>query len=53
MNSKGHLIISAVKSVLRMGSCVAACACKSLKILCIGLGLAELFGVIEELVDKR
>ena len=53
MNSKGHLIISAVKSSIRIVSCVCSLAKHSLSILAGGLLVAELLGIVEELVDNR
>ena len=53
MNSIGHLVISIVKSVLRMGACVW-CFCSGMVVpLAVGFFLAELLGIAEELVDKR
>ena len=53
MGSKGHLTISATKSLIRMVCCVSALMNNSIEILCIGLIVAEVLGVVEELVDKR
>ncbi len=53
MGSKGHLTISATKSLIRWACCGAALMNNSIEILCIGLIIAEVLGVIEELVDKR
>lgn len=53
MNSKGHLFISITKSSLRILSCVIAIMIGSFEPLVIGFGGAELFGILEELVDKR
>ena len=53
MNSKGHLITSAVKSSVRIISCVCSLAKHSLIVLAGGFLLAELLGIVEELVDNR
>lgn len=53
MGSKGHLRISVNKSLIRMACCVSALMNNSIEILCIGLIIAEVLGVVEELVDKR
>lgn len=53
MGSKGHLGISVNKSLIRMACCISALMNNSIEILCIGLIIAEVLGVIEELVDKR
>lgn len=53
MNSKGHLIISAIKSSVRIISCVFSLVKRSLIILAGGFLLAELLGIVEELVDNR
>lgn len=53
MNSKGHLFISITKLGLRIVSCILAIILKSFAPLAIGFGIAEILGVLEELVDKR
>ena len=53
MGSKGHLTISATKSLIRMACCISALMNDSLMILCAGLIIAEVLGVVEELIDKR
>ena len=53
MGSKGHLTISVNKSLIRMACCISALMNDSLMILCAGLIIAEVLGVVEELVDKR
>jgi len=53
MNSFGHLIVSISKSILRIGSCVFAYGMNNVKYLAIGFLVAEILGIIEELVDKR
>lgn len=53
MNSKGHLFISLAKSVIRIVGGCASVMCKSINVLAISIVLAEVLGVLEELVDKR
>ena len=53
MNSKGHLIISTIKSCIRIASCIITLFNHNIAYLAIGFGIAELSGIIEELVDKR
>lgn len=53
MNSKGHLIISLAKSAVRVIGGVTALVTKSIAPLAIGVIVAEVGGVLEELVDKR
>lgn len=53
MNSKGHLIISLAKSVIRVVGGIAALVTKSVIPLAIGVMVAEVGGILEELVDKR
>ena len=53
MGSKGHLTISATKPLIRMACCISALMNDSVEMLCIGLIVAEVLGVVEELVDKR
>ena len=53
MNSKGHLYISLSKSVIRVWGSIAALMKKSVVPLAIGIIVAEVGGVLEELVDKR
>lgn len=60
MNSRGHLIISVVKSLLRMFSCawcvfastITGSLTCSLIPLALGFLGAEILGVVEELVDE-
>ena len=47
---KAHKHISFIKSGVRIAACVFAMVFNSLGILAIGLGLAELIGVYEEMV---
>ena len=53
MNSKGHLIISLVKSGIRVAGGIVALATDSVIPLVIGVMVAEIGGVLEELVDER
>lgn len=53
MNSKGHLAFSIIKSVVRIIACTTAVMTQSLTVLAVGLGLAEVLGIVEELVDMR
>ena len=53
MNSKGHLIISLAKSAVRVVGGIAALMTKSIIPLAVGVIVAEIGGVMEELVDKR
>ena len=53
MNGKGHLIISLVKSGIRIGGGIAALVINSIIPLVIGIIVAEIGGVLEELVDER
>ena len=53
MNSKGHLIISLEKSAVRVIGGIIALIQKSVAPLAICIIVAEVGGVLEELVDKR
>lgn len=53
MNSKGHLFISLGKSSVRVIGGIAALMKKSVIPLAIGLIIAEIGGILEELVDER
>lgn len=53
MNSKGHLFISLGKSCIRVIGGIAALIKKSVIPLSIGIIVAEVGGVLEELVDER
>lgn len=53
MNSKGHLFISLAKSTIRVVGGLVALFIGSIKPLAIGIVMAEVGGVLEELVDKR
>lgn len=53
MNSKWHLYISIIKSVIRILSCIISVVTKKFEYLAIGLGIAEGLGILEELKDDR
>ncbi len=53
MNSKGHLFISLGKSAIRIIGGIVALVKKSVVPLAIGAVIAEIGGVLEELVDER
>jgi hypothetical protein len=53
MNSKGHLIISLAKSLVRVVGGVAALISGTIAPLAVGVVIAEIGGVLEELVDRR
>lgn len=53
MNSKGHLIISLAKSAIRVIGGIATLVVGSIIPLAVGVVVAEVGGVLEELVDKR
>lgn len=53
MNSKGHLILSLIKSVLRIVGCLFAICEGNYTFAFWMLAGAEAIGIGEELVDKR
>jgi hypothetical protein len=53
MNSKWHLYISIIKSVIRILSCIISVVSGKFEYLAIGLGIAEGLGILEELKDER
>lgn len=53
MNSKWHMYISFIKSFVRIAGCELSIIFNNWLILAIGLGLAELLGVLEEVGDNR
>ena len=53
MNSKGHLLISLTKSVIRVVGGIVTLTTGSVIPVAIGVIVAEIGGVLEELVDKR
>ena len=53
MNSKGHLLISLAKSAIRVIGGIVTLTSGSVIPIAIGITIAEIGGVLEELVDKR
>ena len=53
MKSKGHLFISLVKSEIRVIGGIVTLVSGSIIPLAVGIIIAEVGGVLEELVDKR
>lgn len=53
MNSKKHLYLSLIKSVLRIYGCLFGMRKNSLRYIGRSFVLAELLGIAEELVDER
>lgn len=53
MNSKGHLFISLGKSGIRVIGGIATLVVGSIIPIAVGIIVAEIGGVLEELVDKR
>jgi hypothetical protein len=53
MNSKGHLYVSLAKSLLRIAGVIICLITKQVIGLAVMLGLAEVLGIVEELVDGR
>ena len=53
MNSKGHLFISLGKSAVRVIGGIVSLIRKSVIPLAVGIIVAEVGGVLEELVDER
>lgn len=53
MNSKGHLFISLTKSIIRVVGGLMTLINGSVIPLSVGVVIAEVGGVLEELVDKR
>lgn len=53
MNSKGHLYISLAKSGIRVIGGIVAIVRKSIIPLAVGIIIADVGGVLEELVDER
>lgn len=53
MNSKGHLFISLGKSVIRVIGGIVTLVNGSIIPLSVGIIVAEVGGVLEELVDER
>ena len=53
MNSFGHLAVSIMKSLLRIGACAWGIHAGVVVPLASGFLAAEVLGIVEELVDKR
>ena len=53
MNSKGHLFISIGKSAIRVVGGIVTLLSGSIIPLAVGIIVAEVGGVLEELVDER
>ncbi len=53
MNSKGHLFISLAKSAVRVVGGIVTLVKRSIIPLAVGVIVAEVGGVLEELVDQR
>lgn len=53
MNSKGHLYISLAKSAVRVIGGIISLVRKSVIPLAVGIIVAEVGGILEELVDER
>lgn len=53
MNSKGHLFISLAKSAVRIIGGIITLITSSVIPVAVGVVVAEIGGILEELVDKR
>jgi hypothetical protein len=53
MNSKWHLFISFIKSLIRIVAIGVSLIYSQWSFLAIGLGVAEVLGILEEIGDKR
>jgi len=53
MNSKWHLLISFLKSFIRIITILVSIILNQWIFLAIGLGLAEILGILEEIKDER
>jgi len=53
VNSRGHFWVSTAKSVIRLFGVALTLVTKSVVVLAVAFGVAELLGIVEELVDKR
>lgn len=53
MKDKGHFITSIIKSGIRIASCVYLILTWNFIWFAFGFGVAELLGVVEELLDDR
>lgn len=53
MKSRGHFVISVVKSIIRLISSTASLVTMNLVPMALGFAIAEILGILEEIVDKR
>ncbi len=53
MNSKWHLCLSFLKSLVRIAGCVSAIMFNSWIDMVVGFLIAEVLGVLEEIKDER
>lgn len=53
MKSKWHLIISVLKSAIRILSCVYLIVTGSVLAFAVGFLIAEVLGILEEIKDER
>ena len=53
MNSLGHLVVSIAKSAMRIVACIYSLLDVTVWPLAVGFLVAEILGIVEELVDKR
>jgi hypothetical protein len=53
MKDKGHFYISIIKSILRISGCIICIITNNIIPIAISFGIAEIFGIAEEIVDKR
>jgi len=53
MNSKWHLYLSYLKSLIRISGCSLSLIYNEWSMLAISFGIAELLGVLEEIKDER
>lgn len=53
MNSIEHFCISVLKSLIRIFSCVFSIKKDKVGYIAIGFLIAEIFGIAEEVFDKR
>lgn len=53
MNSRWHLYLSFFKSGIRIVGCIFSIVFNQWILLAIGLGVAEILGILEEIKDER
>lgn len=53
MNSKGHLYVSIAKSTIRLCGCGLTLLVPNVLILAVTFGIAEILGILEEILDER